>query len=141
MIETSVLVDSSVWIEGLRPNAPGGLKDLLGALIESGRVVTTDIVRLEVIAGARSFEEFGGFRADFEALLCLETTAREWRKAEDLSFVLNRAGQRVKATDILIAAVARSYNVPLWHADKDFERVREAVSDFHTFFYPKKNPA
>ena len=140
MAESRVLVDSSIWIEGLDARGPASLKQPLKALIESGRAVITEMVRLEVTGGARSDKEFEDFRADFSAVECLKITDHEWRLAETLSFNLNRKGQRVPATDLLIAAVAVSHKVPLWHADSDFERVRAAAPDFHTYWHPKRFP-
>lgn len=117
------------------------MKRVLTALVESGRAVITEMIRLEVMAGARSIQEFGGFRADLEAIPCLATTFREWHQAEEMSFALSRAGRRVAAADTLISAVAISYRVPLWHADGDFERVRKTVSGFQTIWYPKHSPS
>ena len=142
MDEGTVLVDSSLWIQGLDPRAPQELKATMQGLLETKRMAITDIVRLEVIAGARGLDEFVKFQMDFDAIRCLDTARREWRRAETLSLVLNRRGQRVAAADTLIAAVAISYGVPLWHADRDFERVKAVVgADFHTFWYPKRSPA
>ena len=41
MTEASVLVDSSLWIEALRPSAPYTLRTILGALVEANHVVIT----------------------------------------------------------------------------------------------------
>ncbi len=142
MDEGTVLVDSSLWIHGLDPRAPQELKATMQGLVETRRMAITDIVRLEVIAGARGLDEFAKFQMDFDAIRCLDTTTREWRKAEKLSLLLNRQGQRVAAADTLIAAVALSYGVPLWHADRDFERVKHVVgADLRTFWYPKRSPS
>lgn len=141
MAEPNVLIDSSVWIEGLSPKAPQELRTNLRALIEANQVVVTEMIRLEVIAGAKSFEQFKEFRADFEALRCLETTPPDWRYAEELCFGLSRRGFQVTPTDALIASVAISRDVPLWHADKDFERIKHVMPELHTFWYPHHTPA
>ena len=109
-------------------------------LIGSNRIVVTEMIRLEVVGGAKSNKEFENFRADFSALECLKTTEREWNLAEHLSFDLNRKGRRVPSTDLLIAAVAISYNLPLWHIDSDFERVRSVAANLDTYWYPKRFP-
>ena len=140
MAEESVLVDSSIWIHGLGSRAPEDLKNRLMGLLEADSVLITEMIRLEVIAGARSAAEFGKYRVDFESIRCLEATRQDWRRAEDLSFTLNRAGSKVGAADLLIAAVAISRQVPLWHADNDFERIHRVASDFQTIWYPKHSP-
>ena len=141
MADPDVLVDSSIWIEGLSPQAIGPLRTALRSLIEANRVVVTEMVRLEVIAGARSLEEFKGFRSDFEALRCLATTPREWLRAEELTFILHRRGLHVPATDLLIAAVALGHRIPLWHADRDFERIRQVMPELKTHWHPRHTPA
>ena len=141
MAEADVLVDSSIWIEGLRPRASARIQTLLKALIESNRIVVTDMVRLEVLSGARSVKEFGEFRADFEAVRCLVTTSKEWRRAEELGLVLGRRGLSVPPADTLIAAVAIEHDVPLWHADRDFERIKHVETGFRTFWSPQQVPA
>ena len=137
MAEESVLVDSSIWIHGFGSRATEDLKNRLMGLLETDCVIITEMVRLEVVAGARSAAEFGKYRADFESIRCFEATRQDWRSAEDLSLTLNRAGSKVGAADLLIAAVAISHQVPLWHADSDFERIRKVADDFRTIWYPK----
>ncbi len=141
MVENAVLVDSSIWIEGIDPKCPREIKSILGTLLEAKQVMITDIIRLEVIGGARSVTEFERYREEFQEIYCLEITSREWRMAEDYSFLLGRKGQRIPAADILIVAVAVSHGIPLWHVDSDFERVRSVVSNFKTYWYPKSNPS
>ena len=140
MADLAVLVDSSVWIEGLSLRAPEKLRVTLRALIEANRAVVTEMIRLEVMVGTRSDDEFAEFRADFDALRCLKTDPAHWLKAEELSILLVRRGARVPPSDLLIAAVALAHAMPVWHADKDFERVRHAVPTFRTLWYPQHHP-
>lgn len=140
MAKDLVLIDSSVWIEGLRPTASDGLRNAIKSLVESDRAAIMEMIRLELLAGARGLSEFESLRADLEALECLETTPEVWRAAENLSLVLTRAGKRVASADLLIAASARFYKLSLWHADEDFERIGKSVSDLKTFRYPKQTP-
>ena len=123
-----------------RPGPPEEMRRILTVLVGAGRAAITEMIRLEVVAGARSVQELEGFRADLGSVPCLATTPREWRQAEEMSFALSRAGRRAAAADTLISAVAVSYRIPLWHADSDFERVRSAISSFQTFWYPKHSP-
>ena len=141
MGEGLVLVDSSIWIEGIDPRVPAELKADLTALIEARRAAVTEMVRLEVIGGTRSASEFENARSEFEVFPCVKATEREWKKAEEITFTLNRKGQRVPSADILIAAVAVCHRIPLWHADKDFERVKKWVQGLDTVWYPRRRPS
>ena len=140
MAEASYLIDSSIWIQALAPRAPEAMTVLLRALLEANRTVVTEMVRLEVLAGAKSSKEFDQFRQDFDALRCLNATMQVWRHAEDLGCTLGRRGLPVPSPDLLIASVALSYDVPLWHADKDFERIKQAMPELRTLWYPHHSP-
>lgn len=141
MAEPPVLIDSSIWIAGLSARAPQSLRTTLIALIEAKRAAVTEVIRLEVMAGARSEKHLADLRADFDALQCLTMTTPEWRKAEEIGFTLGRHGLAVASADLMIATVAVSYGVPLWHADRDFEHVRRIAMGLHTFWYPTHSPA
>lgn len=140
MAEEAVLIDSSIWILALRPGAPESLSSLLAGLVESGRARITEMVRLEIIGGARSSGELGEILLELKEVPCLKTATDQWRKAENMGLPLSRAGRRTAAADTLIAAVAVSYRVPLWHADRDFEQIRMVISELRTFWYPKHSP-
>ncbi len=112
----------------------------LKALLESNQAAVTEMIRLEVIGGAKTGEEFKAFRADFDAVHCLSAGRREWARAEELSAALGQAGRRVPSPDVLIAATALCYDVPLWHADRDFERIPQVASTFRTFWHPRHQP-
>ena len=98
------------------------------------------MVRLEVIVGARSSAEFERFRSDLTAVHCLEVAPQDWVRAEEIGFALGRVGRRVIAADLTIASVAMGRRVPLWHADSDFERIRQAAPELKTFWHPKQAP-
>ena len=140
MAETAILVDSSIWIEALAPRAPEAIVTILRALLTAKRTAVTEMVRLEVMAGAKSAKEFDQFREDFAAVSCFSATTASWRQAEEISFALGRRGLRVPVADLLIAAVAVSHDLPLWHADRDFERVRHVSSNLKTFWHPHQAP-
>ena len=140
MAEASCLVDSSIWIEALSPRGPEKLQAILRTLLEANRAVITEMIRLEVLAGSRSSKEFDQFRQDFSAIRCLEATPEAWHQAEDLAFTLARQGLHVPAADLLIAAVAISHEVALWHADRDFERIKQALKTFKTLWHPQSAP-
>ena len=140
MAEAAYLIDSSIWIQALAPRGPETVTGILRTLLESNSTVVTEMVRLEVLAGAKSSKEFDQFRQDFDALRCLNATPHIWRHAENLGCQLGRRGLPVPSPDLLIASAAVSYDVPLWHADKDFERIKQAMPELRTLWYPHHNP-
>ena len=55
----------------------------------------------------------------------LEIDFETWAIAAGVSGRLISAGRRLPDTDVVIAAAAIRYNVPLYTIDSDFERIAE----------------
>ena len=117
------LVDTSAWVEFLR--ATGSDADLaVRELLEHDTAIhTTDVVVMELLAGARDDGHWAQLRrllarcehlpveglADYEAAAALHRTARQ-------------AGETVRAlTDCLIAVVALRAQIAVLHDDRDFD--------------------
>jgi predicted nucleic acid-binding protein len=117
------LVDTSAWVEYLR--ATGSVTHrMVRRLLEEGEEVhTTDVVVMEMLAGARDDQHHDSLRrllahCDYlrmEGLADYETAAGLYRACR-------RAGETVRTlTDCLIAAVALRTGILVLHADRDFE--------------------
>ena len=70
-----VLADSSVWIEYYRPGGPPGLHAAVRDALARDLVVTTGVVAVEVLQGARTDADYALLERDFSALPWLELTA------------------------------------------------------------------
>jgi predicted nucleic acid-binding protein len=119
-----ILADTSAWAEYLR--ATGSRANLrLRDLLDREEIATTDVVLMELLAGARD----DGHRHTLRRLLArcdfLTTDApRDYEDAAELYRACRRGGETVRAlTDCLIASVAIRTQTPLLHADADFERI------------------
>jgi predicted nucleic acid-binding protein len=119
-----ILADTSAWAEYLR--ATGSRANLrLRDLLDREEIATTDVVLMELLAGARD----DGHRNTLRRLLArcdfLTTDApRDYEDAAELYRACRRGGETVRAlTDCLIASVAIRTQTPLLHADADFERI------------------
>ncbi len=49
-----VLIDTSIWVEALRPGGLAGCREAVARLATAGRAATCDVVLTEVLRGARS---------------------------------------------------------------------------------------
>jgi predicted nucleic acid-binding protein len=117
------LVDTSAWVEYLR-NTESTAHRALRRLITEGQVVrTTDVVVMEVLAGARDAPHAVRLRqmlsrcefVPIAGLVDFEQAALFYRRCR-------RAGETVRAlTDCLIAAAAVRADVEVLHADRDFD--------------------
>jgi predicted nucleic acid-binding protein len=129
-----VLLDTSVWIRYLRAAGDPSLRAVVDQALATGVVVTCWVVRAELLVGARDEAAFARLA---ERLLGLEEVALTpalWLEAARLGFRLRQRGILVALPDLLIAQAALQAGIPLWHADADFERLREVVPLQTRFF-------
>lgn len=119
-----MIIDSSAWIEYLRRSGSPAATAVRDAIEDPATpLMTTDIVRLEILAGAN--EE--AVRRRLNSLLAgCEDVPQIPRADVDHAVALFQAcrarGDSVRApNDCLIAAIAIRIGVPVLHADRDFD--------------------
>jgi predicted nucleic acid-binding protein len=118
-----ILVDTSAWVEflrGTRSQAHNRVRELL----EQGEpLATTEVIVMEVLAGARDekhLQQLRGLLLGCE-LLSLRGLA-DYEAAAALYRRCRRGGETVRRlVDCLIAVVALHADVPVLHADSDFD--------------------
>lgn len=118
-----VLVDTSIWIVALARKGPPAIKSRLDRLLKENLIATNPMVRMELLAGTRSVEEFNGLRGRLESLRQLEIGEAEWNQAAELAFQQKRKGKTLPHADIIIAVTAIRNGATLLHADHHFELI------------------
>jgi predicted nucleic acid-binding protein len=121
-----ILVDTSAWVEFLRATGSqvhARLRDLL----QSGEALaTTELVVMEVLAGARDHAQLDRLRGVVLGR-CLMLTGHGLADYEEAVAIYRHCrgqGSTVRRlNDCLIAAVAIRTGVPLLHSDQDFEQI------------------
>ena len=115
-----ILVDTSAWIEFLRDTGSPicqRVDDLLAT-----EIATCDVVRMEVLAGARDEQHLQQLRRLLARASTLPTEPVDYDAAAALYRTCRQRGHTVrKLIDCLIAAVAIRGNVPVLHRDVDFD--------------------
>lgn len=129
---TCWLVDSSIWIPALNPNPPSEIKQRLTELIAEEMVATTDLIMLEILRGASSKALFEEMYTDLKVLKHYSLSDDDWHSAKHLAFELNRKGVVVPTVDLLIAQIAISNDLTLWHADRHFELIKGLYPELET---------
>lgn len=124
-----ILADSSAWIEYLRGTGSETHVQLRELVRGGARVATTDLVLLEVLAGAQTQERHDRWQGllysceylrsqpplDFEAGAAIYRTCR-------------RGGETIRAlSDCMIAAVAMRCKAAVLSKDRDFEAIARHV--------------
>jgi predicted nucleic acid-binding protein len=120
-----ILVDTSAWVEFLR--GTGSSADgAVGHLLEKqSELATTEVVMMEVLAGARD----AGDREQLRRLLARcefvpTDSPGDYEVAADLYRVCRAAGETVRSlTDCLIGAIAIRADLQVLDVDSDFAAI------------------
>lgn len=119
-----ILVDSSAWVEFLRATGSETHLRLRKLLEEEAELGTTDVVLMEVLAGARSDSE----RDDLRKLLYGRCSflplqgPRDFEVAAEVFRLCRGGGETVRRlTDCLIAVVAMRAGAEVLHRHHDFD--------------------
>jgi predicted nucleic acid-binding protein len=115
-----ILVDTSAWVEFLRDTgSPACLR--VNDLLEE-EIATCHPVRMEVLAGARDERHLRDLRRLLARASVIETLPTDYEEAAALYRSCRRRGETVRRLiDCLIAAHALRAQLPLLHADNDFD--------------------
>ena len=115
-----ILIDTSAWVEFLRDTG-SVVCDRVEALLESD-IATCDVVRMEVLAGARDERHLRGLQRLLARAVVFPMGPADYDAAATLYRTCRREGEIVrKLIDCLISAVAIRSDVPILHNDVDFD--------------------
>jgi predicted nucleic acid-binding protein len=119
-----ILADTSAWVEYLR-GTESAANARLHDLIASRSAATTDVVMMEVLAGARDDLHRRRLRALLGQCVYLRTSAPDdYEQAAAVSVACRRSGFTVRGlTDCLLAAVALREQATILHVDRDFDAI------------------
>ena len=118
-----VLVDTSSWIHMLRSDGDKTVRARVEALLQNGTACWCPMIRLELWNGARGERDKRVLREFEQRLPELPITKDVWNVAYSLAQKARAARATAPGSDVLIAACARFHDVPLEHADSDFDRL------------------
>ena len=122
------LADTSAWVahfRGLETAVDRRLEELLAA---GDKVAVTDVIGMELLAGARDFQEEATLRDAIAGLTFLPVLALDWEDAAAIYRTCRRAGATVRnLTDCLIATVAIRHDAAVLADDRDFEIIARHV--------------
>ena len=128
-----ILIDTSAWVEFLRDTGSTTC-NRVEALLAS-EIATCDMVRMEVLAGARDEHHLRNLRGLLARAVSIPTTSANYELGAALYRRCRQRGETVrKLVDCLIASVAIRAGAPLLHRDADFdvlERHTELRVDRH----------
>jgi len=132
------LVDTSAWILALRKNFSPEVKERIDHLLKENTVITTGMVKLEILGGTKTESEFRRLKRRLDALDSVDLDMSLWEESYDLAFKLRRKGITVPYTDILIAACALQTGSTVVHADAHFNLMAGHISLKVESFVPRR---
>jgi hypothetical protein len=121
------LVDTSVWIFALKKEPVVQIKDRIDSLLKEDTIITTGIIKLEILTGARTEKEYRRLKSRFDALESVETDEELWGNACECGFKLKRKGLTIPSTDVLIASCALRAGAVVLHADVHFDLMEKPL--------------
>ena len=127
--DATFVADTSAWWRAVA--LPEELAELLQVAILEDRMLTTPIVRMEILYSARTSSEYVALETELDALRAL----RDDRAVADAATGAMRelaarsdAYHRVPPTDALIAAAAAEHGgLAVLHRDAHFDRLAEVL--------------
>ena len=128
MLNDLFLVDTSACILALRKDFLPDVKDRVEYLLKENAIITTGMIKLELLGGTKREKEFQLLKMRLDALDMVETNTTLWENSYGLAFKLRRKGITVPYTDILIASSALMADATVVHADSHFDLISSHVT-------------
>jgi predicted nucleic acid-binding protein len=120
------LIDSSAWIEYLRPKGSKKIKERVKEILQREEAVSCGVVVVEILRGAKNEKDFRSLYESLTSLPQIPIDGAVIERASQWGFLLDRRGKSVSTTDLLIAASAYK-KARLLHADRDFGIISSVV--------------
>jgi predicted nucleic acid-binding protein len=119
-----ILADTSAWVEFLRGTG-SEIDRHVRRLLKRDELATTDVVLMEVLAGARDADHRDRLRGLLARCEFVATHGpRDYEDAAEVFRACRRGGEAVRGlTDCLIATVAIRARMPVLQADGDFDAI------------------
>lgn len=116
------LIDSSAWIEYLRPNGSKKVRERIREILQKEEAVCCGIVIIEILRGAKNEKDFQMLGDSLMSLPQVPIDDTVIERASKWGFILDRKGKVASTTDLVIASAAYK-KAHLLHLDRDFEMI------------------
>jgi len=116
-----VLVDSSIYVHLLRAGSDPVAQ--LAERFEVTELVACDVVRCEVLRGIIRPKMRADLAMVFDLLVHVTMDHRAWQETEDLAWRLDRTGNILPLTDLMIAVCAFRAGAELLTRDPHFKMI------------------
>lgn len=120
-----VLIDTSAWIEFLRPRAVVSpeMREAVQACIESGRARLCGVVIAELLQGAKGSKEIEQLQGLFDTVPSLPMQETDWHAAGLKIQQLKSQGLSAPISDAVIATIALRHHIKVLTLDQHFSHL------------------
>jgi predicted nucleic acid-binding protein len=119
-----ILPDTSIWITFFN-NPQSSIAEKLYSLIEEDRITICPPIYQEILQGTKNQKSFQTLSEKLSSLARVK--ADPYIAAEGAAQIYSSLRQKGvtirKSNDCLIAWYAIKHNVPIWHQDRDFDKI------------------
>ena len=123
-----VLVDTTIWSEVFRRKNPSSVYTAaLGRLIEQDRVCIIGPIRQEILSGIANAGSFEKVRRRLRDFPDLPIRTEDFEKAAEFYNKCRSHGIQGSHIDLLICAMAHTYDLALYTSDADFHHYSRYV--------------
>ena len=122
-----IVIDTSAWVEFLRATGSAVDEQVAGAVAGRGPVGVVDVVKLELLAGARDEDAADDLKRLLARFTPLPTSSpADHELAAGLYREGRRAGKAIRSLlECLVAAVALRLDAPVLASDRDYDVLAE----------------
>lgn len=115
-----LIVDTSIWIDFFNGTLPLSHKDALITFIGAEQVVLTDIIRHELLVGAKNDNDYRRLQQMLSALSELMVSPEQSARLNWFGYELRKQGITSKYTDLTIAFLAKENALSVFSSDHYF---------------------
>ena len=119
-----IMVDTCIWADFFK-DSDTEISDKLENLISEDRVLLSDVIRSELLIGARDKKELEKLNSVLDGLKVVEIDSQTFIKAGELGFLMRREGFTLPLTDLLITAQALHQETQIWTYDNHFSTLEK----------------
>lgn len=117
------LIDSSTWIEYLRPKGSQRVKQKVREILQKEEALCCEIIVVEILRGAKNERDFQSLNDSLRSLPQIPIDDAVFERASRWGFLLDRKGKFVSTIDLIVASAAYK-KARLIHVDSDFELIK-----------------
>lgn len=130
-MQSTILIDTSCWIEALRVSGNAKIRERVKKLLIEGRAAWCDMVLLELWNGAQGDSERKMLKELIKEITMLPISHEVWSLARKLAGKCRERGKTVPSTDILIVSCGLENKAGIEHQDKHFDILLEVHANDH----------